>query len=74
MLSVRLSKEITNRLENLATQTGRTKTFYVKQAILDFLEEMEDTYLAQDRIKNPSRRISLSHLEKHIKDGKNLES
>lgn len=70
MLSIRLPKEINNRLENLATKTGRTKTFYVKQAILEFLEEMEDAYLALDRIKNSTKRLSLTQVEEHIKNGK----
>lgn len=74
MLSIRLSKEINSRLENLATKTGRTKTFYVKQAIMEFLEEMEDAYLALDRIKNPTKRWKLSQVEKHIKDGGELGS
>ncbi len=74
MLSIRLPEEINNRLQDLATKTGRTKTFYVKQAILEFLEEMEDTYLALDRIKNPTKRFTLSQVEKHIKDGEDLEN
>ncbi len=69
MLSIRLPKEINSRLEDLAIKTGRTKTFYVKQAILEFLEEMEDTYLALDRITSSGKRWSISEVEKHIKNG-----
>ena len=35
MIAVRLPKEIESRLDNLAKLTGRTKTFYVREAILD---------------------------------------
>ena len=44
MLAVRLPKDIENRLAELASQTGRTKTFYAKEAILAHLDDMEDRY------------------------------
>ncbi|MDF7680321.1 ribbon-helix-helix domain-containing protein [Enterobacteriaceae bacterium ESL0689] len=39
MLAIRLSDDIESRLDLLAKQTGRTKTFYVREAILAYLEE-----------------------------------
>ncbi|MGF4651882.1 type II toxin-antitoxin system RelB family antitoxin [Klebsiella pneumoniae] len=39
MLAIRLSDEIESRLDSLAKQTGRTKTFYAREAILAHLEE-----------------------------------
>jgi len=42
-----LPKEIEERLERLAKQTGRTKTYYVREAITEHLQEMEEIYLAQ---------------------------
>ncbi|MCL2102847.1 MAG: DUF6290 family protein [Syntrophorhabdaceae bacterium] len=50
MLAIRLPKEIENRLENLAKTTGRTKTFYARQAILSYLDELEDIYIAEQRL------------------------
>lgn len=47
MLAIRLDAEIEARLSALAKKTGRTKTFYAKQAILEHLEDMEDLYLAE---------------------------
>ena len=47
MLAIRLPAEIEARLENLAKLTGRTKTFYAREAILEYLEDMEDLYLAE---------------------------
>ena len=47
MLAVRLPAEIEARLEALAKATGRTKTFYVREAILEHLDDLEDLYLAQ---------------------------
>ena len=46
MVSVRLDDEIDQRLEFLATETGRTKTFYVREAVIEHLEALEDAFLA----------------------------
>ena len=46
MLTVRLPKEIEDRLERLARETGRTKTYYARQAILEYLDDLEDINLA----------------------------
>jgi RHH-type rel operon transcriptional repressor/antitoxin RelB len=47
MLAVRLPQAIEKRLEKLARRTGRTKTFYVREAILEYLDDLEDLYLAE---------------------------
>ncbi len=47
MLAIRLPKNIEKRLEKLARRTGRTKTYYVREAILQHLEDLEDIYLAE---------------------------
>ena len=47
MIAVRLPKEIEERLERLAKETGRTKTYYVREAITEHLQEIEEIYLAQ---------------------------
>ena len=47
VLAIRLPQSIEKRLEKLARRTGRTKTFYVREAILQHLEELEDLYLAE---------------------------
>ncbi|MGK0441983.1 MAG: RHH-type rel operon transcriptional repressor/antitoxin RelB [Pseudohongiellaceae bacterium] len=63
MLAIRLSKTIETRLAQLAAMTGRTKTFYAKEAILEYLDDMEDKYLAINRIENPGKRWSLDDME-----------
>lgn len=50
MLAIRLPGEIENRLEALAQATGRTKTFYAREAILEHLDDLEDLYLAEQRL------------------------
>ena len=49
MLAIRLPEGIEERLEILAKATGRTKTFYVREAILEHLADLEDVYLAEKR-------------------------
>jgi len=51
MLAVRLDAEVERRLEALAARTGRTKTFYAREAIEAHLDDLEDFYLAEDRMK-----------------------
>ncbi len=66
MLAVRLPQEIENRLADLAAKTGRTKTFYAREAILEYLDEMEDRYLAIDRLENRGKRWTLDELEQEL--------
>ncbi len=63
MLAIRLPSEIENRLASLAAKTGRTKTYYARKAILDFIEDMEDTYLALERLENPQQIWKQEELE-----------
>jgi len=45
MIALRLPPEVEQRLEALSKATGRSKSFYVREAILEHLEDMEDAYL-----------------------------
>jgi RHH-type rel operon transcriptional repressor/antitoxin RelB len=47
MIAVRLQPEIEERLAALAKRTGRTKTFYIREAITEHLEDLEDVYLME---------------------------
>jgi len=51
MLAIRLPNEIEMRLEALAKATGRTKTYYAREAILEHLEDLEDIYLAEQTLE-----------------------
>ena len=50
MLAIRLPIDVENRLEALSKVTGRTKTFYAREAILEYLDDLEDIYLAEQRL------------------------
>ena len=66
MLAVRLPEDIERRLADLAAKTGRTKTFYAREAILEHLDEMEDRYLAIDRLEKRGKRWTLDELEQEL--------
>ena len=44
MLSVRLSAKMEKKLNALSKKTGRTKSFYVQQALDQNFEDLEDVY------------------------------
>ena len=52
MLALRIDAETERRLEALAARTGRTKSFYAREAILAQLDDLEDFYLAEDRLRD----------------------
>ena len=64
MIAIRLPEEIEGRLDTLARKTGRTKSFYVRQALEEHLEDLEDAYLAEERFKTMKDVIPLEDLLK----------
>ena len=72
MLSIRLPEEIEARLERLAKQTGRTKSFYAREAILEKIEDMEDVYLVEhvlERIrKGEEKTLSAEEMWRGLED------
>lgn len=47
-LSIRLTDDEERRLDALAAQSGRSKTFYVREAIRRHLEELEEQAWAEE--------------------------
>ncbi|EJT06585.1 DUF6290 family protein [Rhizobium sp. CCGE 510] len=58
MLALRLPPDIEARLEELAKRTGRSKSFYARQAIIEHLDDLEDIYLAEKRLEELRREES----------------
>jgi RHH-type rel operon transcriptional repressor/antitoxin RelB len=50
MISMRLTPELEARLDALVKRTGRTKTYYIREAITEHIDELEDVYLADQRV------------------------
>lgn len=69
MLAIRLPADIEQRLEDLAKKTGRTKTFYARQAILEHLDDLEDIYLSEQILADDkSGKAEWVSLEKVMRD------
>ncbi len=66
MLALRLPPEIEKRLDTLAKRTGRTKSFYAREAILRHIEDLEDYQLARRRLVRRAPRVPLEALEQAI--------
>jgi RHH-type rel operon transcriptional repressor/antitoxin RelB len=68
MLALRIDPETEKRLEALAARTGRTKSFYAREAILAQLDDLEDFYLAEERMKDfrAGEAIPLSELKAEL--------
>jgi RHH-type transcriptional regulator, rel operon repressor / antitoxin RelB len=65
-VSVKLPRELESRLEYLSTVTHRPKSFYIRQAIYEYLEEHEDTFIALARLESPLPTTSLDDVEKRL--------
>lgn len=70
MLALRLPKDIEDRLTSLARKTGRTKSFYAREAILLYLQDLEDAYQADTimtRVANGKEKTySSDEVSKHL--------
>lgn len=67
-VSLRLPADIESRLESLARRTGRTKSFFIREAVLEHLDDLEDLYLAERRLRDVlSGRSDTMPLEEVLK-------
>ena len=70
MLAIRLSPELEARLDALAKRTGRTKTYYAREAITQHLEDLEDLYDVEERVKDirsgNSKTYTLEEVEREL--------
>ncbi|MCY4519117.1 MAG: CopG family transcriptional regulator [Acidimicrobiaceae bacterium] len=62
--SIRLEPQVEQRLNRLASLTGRTKAFYLREIIDHGLEDIEDYYLAADVLE----RLRKGHERTHTAD------
>lgn len=68
--AIRLPDDTLERLDALAMRTGRTKAFYIREAIERHLEDMEDIAAAEETLerlaRGESRTYSLSEVKKDL--------
>ncbi|HTV54372.1 MAG TPA: ribbon-helix-helix domain-containing protein [Terriglobia bacterium] len=66
MLGIRLEPELDAKLERLAKKTGRSKSYYAREAIRQFLEDREDYLLGLAVLERKEPTISLEELERRL--------
>ena len=66
MLAIRLPEGIENRLNSLAAESGKTKTALAREAILEYIDDLEDYYLAEARARQNRKSIPLDEVEREL--------
>ena len=66
MIAVRLEEDLEKRLEHLSHETGRSKSYYVKQAIENYLDDREDYLLALSVFEAEEPYKSLEEVRKEL--------
>jgi RHH-type rel operon transcriptional repressor/antitoxin RelB len=67
MVNVRVPKEIEERLEELTRLTHRSKSFYVREALKAYIEDLEDYYISVERLADKSsKRYTLEEVEEKL--------
>jgi RHH-type transcriptional regulator, rel operon repressor / antitoxin RelB len=66
MIAVRLPKELEAQLERVAKETHRPKSFYIRKALEQFLEDREDYLLAIARLEEKNPRIPYEQVRKEL--------
>jgi len=67
MISVRLDEELEKELEKLAKLTKRPKSFFVKEALREYLQDIKDVLEAKERLSDPKRELlTLDELKREL--------
>ena len=66
MLAIRLPESLEERLGALAAETGRSKTALAREAILEYIDDLEDFYLAEARARKNRHAIPLAEVEREL--------
>lgn len=70
MTSIRLPDEMETRLDKLCALTKRSKSFYIKEALAQYLEDVSDYYIAMDRLAKPGKFYTTKELLKALESRK----
>jgi RHH-type rel operon transcriptional repressor/antitoxin RelB len=63
-IAIRLPEELDKRLTELAKKTHRSKSFYAREAIENYIDDLEDYYLGMTVLKNPGKIYTIEEVEK----------
>jgi len=67
MLVVRLEPELERKLESLARETGRSKSYYAREAIRQYLEDREGYLKGIAVLERREPTITLEELERRLR-------
>ena len=65
-ISKKLPREVESRLDSLSSARHRPKSYYIREAINQYLEENEDTFIALARLETPLPALTLDEVEKRL--------
>jgi RHH-type transcriptional regulator, rel operon repressor / antitoxin RelB len=65
-LAIQLPPDVEQRLKVVAERTGRSPSEHARDAILRYLEDLEDELIALERLERPERRWTLDDLEREL--------
>ncbi len=64
--SVRRDDETERRLGELARRTGRTKTWYIREAIKEYLDEWDEYHLALSRLEREKGEVDIAEVRRRL--------
>lgn len=68
--TVRFPEDLDKRLDNLARITKRTKSYFIREALEKYIDELEDIYLAETEyeefLKSKLESVSIEEMERHL--------
>ncbi len=53
-VSIRLSETLTDKLDHIALETERSRSFHIQKALESYLEDYADLQIAIDRLRDKS--------------------
>ena len=71
--SIRLTEEVETRLDFLARNTGRTKSYYLREIIERGINDMEDYYLAADVLERVRKGKEKIHSTSEVRESLGLD-
>jgi RHH-type rel operon transcriptional repressor/antitoxin RelB len=67
MLTVRVPKDVEERIEELAKLTHRSKSFYIREALNAYLEDLEDYYISLERLaQKDAKRYTIEEAKEKL--------
>ena len=71
--SIRLDADIERRLDLLASRTGRSKAYYLREIIEQGIADMEDYYLASDVLERVRKGQEAVHSAADVRSALGLD-